>query len=100
MGIIVNSAITTVHGLELTNTYMSIANNEIRVFLAREGDKEYQINYIITTWKDQASRMANKMSLNTQMRSVRVSEDEINNSSVYTLAYGDLKTVHVDHTNV
>jgi hypothetical protein len=104
MGIIVNDTVATSFGIDLANPYISIANNNIRIYqttkTTENADTEtvYIIDYITTTWKDQAARNANMLSVETKLHSVEVSAADIS-QGIYELAYANLKSKHPNHEN-
>lgn len=88
MGLINRDSYSTPYGISVSDTYISIAENEIGV-LKKFGTDEYILRYTATIWNSQTDRNNNKKSLKNLTRSISFDPSQ----GVYIAAYADLKTV-------
>lgn len=95
MGIINHDIYTTSHGIDVTDTYISIGTNSIEIF--RDGTR-YNLRYVATIWASQVDRDNNKRSLHRLNHTVALNSTQLN-ESVYEVAYADLKTVFTNTTD-
>tara|TARA_R110002074_G_scaffold8841_1_gene35742 strand:+ start:10678 stop:10968 length:291 start_codon:yes stop_codon:yes gene_type:complete len=95
MGLINHDSFSTPYGIDVTDSYMSIATNNLEV--SKDGT-EYKLLYITTIWNNETDRETNKRSLKNIVRSITLNSVQLE-EGVYEVAYADLKTVFPNTTD-
>jgi len=96
MGIINKDAFTTRYGLELTNTYISLGENNIELRKERETDvdnnvtEKYTLTGIFDIWLSKEFKNKEKSPFASHVIYKVLSTDEIT-TNLYNILYTDLK---------
>lgn len=102
MGIINNDSVELPYGISAGGTYVAVAANNITTRRQYDDNNaptgNYNLEFLATTWMDQAARLADKRSVSTDFYNIVVSASDIS-TSPYTLAYNHLKTVFSNTTD-
>lgn len=96
MGIINHDNYTTSYGIDVTDSYISIGTHNLEV---SKDETNYILRYIVTIWASQSDRNDNKRSLQVISREINISSAQLS-TSLYELAYSDLKTIFKNSTDV
>ena len=96
MGIINKDVFTTRYGLELTNTYISLGNNNIELRKERETDvddniiEKYTLTGIFDIWLSKEFKNKGKNPFTSYVIHKVLSTNEIT-TNLYNILYADLK---------
>jgi hypothetical protein len=96
MGFILNETITLPNGLTVTNPYLSIGENDMRVWKRTSGNETVTTKYIIngrfTMWMSQEIRDMNEGVVFIDTINVEVVTETPPIGNIYELLYDKLKT--------
>lgn len=98
MGLINSDAFDTPYGTTLTNTYIAIALNDIRVTKSPDNGG-YVLNYSAGVWATQEARDAGTQTLKIIVGEIPLTPEQLP-ASVYAIAYHDIKQKYINTTDV
>lgn len=88
---------TLSNGVVVSDTYICISNNTIRIQKISNG--LYQINASYQIYLNETAKNENKAPLNDLSISFNVPENSLN-QNVYTLSYNEIKSIYPNYSDV
>ena len=98
MGLINDDSFDTPYGTTLTNTYIAIADHDIRVTKSPDSDG-YVLSYSAGVWVDLAARNVDNRALRIFAGEVQLTNEQLP-ASVYQIAYNDIKGKYTNTRDV
>lgn len=103
MGLINNDSYTyPTIGTDISNTYINVAKNAIRIVRVNDNDSaQYRIQYSYSIWYTQEHSLTeNAKPFETKPGVFLTDEDTIKSNDIYSLVYAQIKLIYTNTSDV